>query len=492
MEWTIQEQAFFKEKGLSLEEIERQLALFQKGAMPTVVVAPCIPGKGVYLPSDSDLEAWTDAFDAGKDRYSLLKFVPASGAATRMFAHLLNPETAPDLYQDFFRNLKSFPFFSLLKTRIAGQGHDLETLYKNEDWKVIAACLLDAEGLNYNSLPKGAIPFHQIDGEVRTAFEEHVWEALEYAESKGVARLHFTVPADFPQGDRHILLQQAEVIGKRKNLQLDLSLSEQFGSTDTLAMTPDGAILRDENGFPLLRPGGHGALLHNLAAQEADLVFIKNIDNVLPSGREAEMILYKKALGGLLMVLVEERNRLFHALREGEAQALEAARAFIQSWFNPGVSEQLRTEGALAFLDRPMRVCGMVENKGEPGGGPYWVRMRDGNARVQIVEASQLQSQLPEQLAVIEASTHFNPVDLVCAMKDPLGKAYDLHRYVNPDRAFITRKHVHDAEACVLELPGLWNGAMEEWLSVFVEVPLSTFAPVKTVNDLLRPEHRAS
>lgn len=492
MEWTIQEQAFFRDKELSIKEIERQLALFRKGAMPTVVVAPCTPGNGVYVPHNIDLKTWTETFAEGKDRYSLLKFVPASGAATRMFAHLLSPNTAPDRYQQFFRNLPAFPFFATLKSFLEDKGLNLEDLSEAENWEAITPFLLDPTGLNYNALPKGAIPFHQVNGEVRTAFEEHVWEALDYAQSNGIARLHFTVPTDFSASDRQALLDRAHAIGKQVGIQLELNLSEQFASTDTLAMTLDGAIFRDERGLPLFRPGGHGALLHNLAAQEADMVFIKNIDNVLPSGRQAEMRYYKKALGGLLMQLHEERNRLYHALRSGESGALLQALMFIQRWFNPKVSEKLSLEEVIAVLDRPIRVCGMVENKGEPGGGPYWVRLRDGSVSVQIVEASQLQSDLPEQRAVIDASTHFNPVDLVCALKDPHGKAYDLHRFVNPERAFITRKHVLETEACVLELPGLWNGAMEEWLSVFVEVPLSTFAPVKTVNDLLRPEHNVS
>ena len=358
--------------------------------------------------------------------------------------------------------------------------------------------------MNYANLPKGLVPFHAYGDHSRTAFEEHLVEALEYVrDASSVARLHFTVPAPY----RQVIQTYLDRVRHRyaqQGAQLDISYSIQKPATDTIAVDSDNIPVRDNNGALVFRPGGHGALLENLTDLQGDIVFIKNIDNVLPDRLKPDTCRYKKLLCGYLVHL--QQQVFFHIAQlkasdpsesDGARSAIDAARRFAQDQLSlvlPQDFERTALSNQRAFLvaqlDRPLRVCGVVKNTGEPGGGPFWVRQADGTTSLQIVESSQVDMTNAEQRARWQAATHFNPVDLVCGVRDYRGRPFPLARFVDPTTGFISEKSKDGHSLRALELPGLWNGAMAHWNTVFVEVPGSTFHPVKTVMDLLRPEHQ--
>jgi hypothetical protein len=493
--------------GLSVDEAERQIARLVAGPCTVELVRPCTVGDGIdrlgaaEFPELHALHA--EAARAGR----LLKFVPASGAATRMFKALVAWRAAPCAWDEvvarssrgdetaselvaFVEQLRRFPFVGELEGWLAARGADLDALLAARDLEPLLRALLDPERLGLAARPKGLLPFHRYVDGVRTAFEEHLVEAELYAaDDAGRCRLHATVSREHRRGFE----EAARAWGARggPGARCAVDCSAQKRSTDTLSLDEHGRPLRDRAGRLILRPGGHGALIHNLDELSADVVFVKNIDNVQPDRTKPTVSTWKRALAGHLLRLQREVFRLLDALeaRDPSPALVAEARAFLDVRLGRGRSAG-GPEALVAALARPLRVCGVVRTTGEPGGGPFWVRGPDGAVTRQIVETSQVDVDDATQRELACAATHFNPVDLVCGMADRRGRAFELSRFVDHGASIVTRKSEAGREISVLERPGLWNGAMAGWNTVFVEVPLETFTPVKTLGDLLRDEHR--
>ncbi len=495
-----------KERGISREQAEQQLSVFKKGFPYLPVTRPAARGDGILKPGEDTLEDFISLYDSGSGKENILKFVPASGAATRMFKDLYafigEEGRDPDnkAVDSFISGLPHFAFYEDLKALLENSGRDIESLIKRKDYLPLIKSLLDTEGLNYGNKAKGLLLFHRYDNESRTAFEEHLVEGALYCRGiNDTARIHFTVSPDHKEDFNKVYEDVKDKIEKRYGLKFSVSFSTQKPSTDTIAVDAGNNPFRDHNDKLVFRPGGHGALLENLSGLDADIIFIKNIDNVVPDPLKDQTVRYKKSLGGMLISL---RERIFYYLSilkndtYQDEGLLEEIKIFLEEelyMITPGGSGSWNNEEMIKYLisklDRPLRICGMVRNEGEPGGGPFWVKNRDGSVSLQIVESSQINLSNPLMRKLFDASTHFNPVDLVCSIKNHQGKKFDLKKFRDPETGFISKKSMEGRELKALELPGLWNGAMADWNTVFVEVPLSTFNPVKTVNDLLRPQH---
>lgn len=498
---------------ISLQQAEEQMACFAKGFPYLKCECAASVGKGIVKLTESEanaaVAAWNEYLDAG---HRVVKFVPASGAASRMFKDLFafvdapyeEPET--DFEQVFFHHIEYFAFFSALDACCHSlHGKGVKELIAQGRYKVVARTLLAGDGLAYGQLPKGLLLFHSYaDGTVRTSFEEHLVEGALYAkDSDGRVHLCFTVS---PEHHRFFEKKVKEVMRRyeqRYGVSFDIQFTEQKPSTDTIAATPEGEPFHDAKGQLVLRPGGHGALIENLNEVNSDVVFIKNIDNVVPDRLKDETILYKQILAGTLVQLQQKVYKYLRLLDSGaytEADLVEMItfleeRFFcVSPWFRPATVHTDSRSALVAYLKnklhRPMRVCGMVRNVGEPGGGPFIAFNADGTMSLQILENSQIDKNDPRSAAMFNEGTHFNPVDLVCGLCDHNGVSYNLPDYVDKSTGFISSKSKDGRELRALELPGLWNGAMSDWLTLFVEVPLATFNPVKTVNDLLRNEHQ--
>lgn len=519
---TAEDRAELQTRGMLPETIATYIQQFQQGFPPVQLERACTLGDGIArISAETDhlVQLHAEAAVAGR----LIKFVPASGAASRMFQLLLSFSQQPELlsnsaltrrvtegdadcqtFRRFLGQLDHFAFAQELRTVLHRDGHTLEGMLSQGQYHTLLTYLLTPTGLNYANLPKGLVPFHAYGDHTRTAFEEHLVEALEYVrDASSVARLHFTVPA--PR--RQVIQTYLDDVRHRyaqRGVQLDISYSIQKPSTDTIAVDSDNIPVRDSSGALVFRPGGHGALLENLADLQGDIIFIKNIDNVLPDRLKPDTYQYKKLLCGYLLHL--QQQAFFHIARlkaslpsepDGARIALDTARSFAQDQLSLVLPQDFertaipyQRDFLIAQLDRPLRVCGVVKNTGEPGGGPFWVRQANGTTSLQIVESSQVDMTNAEQRARWQASTHFNPVDLVCGVRDHRGRPFPLAQFVDPATGFISEKSKDGRSLRALELPGLWNGAMAYWNTVFVEVPSSTFHPVKTVMDLLRPEHQ--
>ncbi len=507
--------------GISETQAREQLRLLEKSYCFLPLDRPCTVGDGIRQLSAEEIEECVRLYETAARDGRFQKFVPASGAATRMFqSHLAcfaaaAPCTRPELLIQakggsraaqelitFFDNLGKFAFYEDLRALMDLAGHCLEDLLAAGQYREILAYLLTDQGLGYQQAPKWLMKFHHYPTGSRTPLEEHLVEAALYGrDGAGVCRQHFTLSPEPPYQEKFAALLQAVRPGleARYHCHFDVTLSVQKPATNTLAMEGNNRPCREPDGSLHLRPGGHGALLTNLHDLQGDLVFIKNIDNVVPDRLKEPLVLWKKILGGLLVYL-QERVRLYlRRLREGleETTLLHEAAGFAQQHLSvpfPMEFYQLPISEQRAFLEgrlnRPLRVCGMVKNEGEPGGGPFWVRDRQGQTSLQIVEGAQVDFNNPGQRAIWAGATHFNPVDMVCALRDDRGWPFDLHRYVDHEAVFIAEKFRNGEKIKALELPGLWNGAMADWLTVFVEVPGITFNPVKTVFDLLRPPHQ--
>jgi len=461
--------------GISPEEAARQIELFRNPPPATHIVRPCTIGDGIRLLSLAEHPVLLAAFEAAAADGRVGKFVPASGAATRMFQALLahlgsGSQEMTGEVRTFYENLHRFPFQADKITDLADK-------------------------------PKGLLQFHRDGDTARTAFEEHLVEAAAYTRDRnGICRLHFTVSPQHDDGFATLLAEVRAAYEERFDCRYDVSFSHQSPATDTLAVDPGNLPFRQNDGTLLFRPGGHGSLIDNLqslAAAGWDIVLIKNIDNVVPDSRKETGLLWKKLLAGALLTV---QSRLFGYLERLEAtlpspDLLAEVETFLARDLNrpaadlPADREQ-RRQALIGLLDRPLRVCGVVRNQGEPGGGPFWVEAPDGSLSIQIVETSQIDPASPEQQAILKSSTHFNPVGLACALRDRHGRPYDLASFVDPSTVFISTKSHEGRPLKALERPGLWNGAMAGWNTVFIEVPDETFAPVKTVLDLLRPEHQ--
>ena len=493
-------------KGISEQQIAEQLACFEKGFPFLKLDAAASVEKGIMAPAENEMKNYLEAWDTYKEgEKTIVKFVPASGAASRMFKNLFEflgadyntPKT--DFEKKFFDHIHSFAFYNDLNAAcMDNTGKDIDALMAGKEYKPIVANLLEAAGLNYGALPKGLLKFHRYADGVRTPLEEHLVEGALYAAGKtGKVNVHFTVSTEHRELFTKLVEEKVAVYAKKYGVEYDVSFSEQKPSTDTVAADMENKPFRD-NGKLLFRPGGHGALIENLNDLDADIVFIKNIDNVVPDKLKGDTVLYKKLIAGVLVALQQKAFAYLQLLDSGKyshEQVLEMLQ-FLQKKLhckNPEVKNFEDSELAIYLkkkLNRPMRVCGMVKNVGEPGGGPFLAYNSDGTISLQILESSQIDMKDPEKKEMFEKGTHFNPVDLVCAIRDYKGNKFDLTKYVDKATGFISYKSKNGKELKALELPGLWNGAMSDWNTIFVEVPLSTFNPVKTVNDLLREQHQ--
>lgn len=473
--------------GLSADAVRSQLDRFSAGFPYVDLVAAATPCNGIATVDEQQAADYAAGYRQCASALKVVKFVPASGAATRMFKEpyaFLNERKRSEGIDRLIANLDRFAFYESLK-KILPPGAD--------DRRMVSAIV--GEGLAYGTKPKALILFHAYSDGARTALEEHLSEGALYAASNGEAAIHFTLSPEHIGGVRSLLEKVLPRYESQYGITYRVSWSIQKPSTDTVAVNPDNTLFRNQDGSLLFRPAGHGALIENLNELDADLVFIKNIDNVTTDGRKGPTVLYKQVLAGMLLALQREAFELLRRMDGTADEELDerAARFLEEKLFVklPPNFGALPVAGRRDFLrtllDRPIRVCGMVRNDGEPGGGPFWVRNPDGTESLQIVESNQI---APEEAHLMQSATHFNPVDLVCGLRDYQGRRYDLKRFVDPATGFISTKSKDGRELKALELPGLWNGAMARWNTVFLEVPLETFSPVKEVNDLLRPEHQ--
>ncbi|MGD1848484.1 MAG: DUF4301 family protein [Salibacteraceae bacterium] len=479
-------------QGITSVQIQQQIQWFKTGFPFADLVRPCTPGDGI-VSLDDQLDHYINVFHNRIAQSELLKFVPASGAATRMFKQLFLAQENPDYpdVQQFVQQLKNFAFYRDLQDTLEEQEQSVDALQQQKQSATLADALLSSKGLHYGQMPKGLIAFHQYEEIPRTPLEEHLVEGAMYAQSAdGIVRLHFTVSEEHLARFKNKLTAVGKEYESRFGVRYEVTFSLQNPASQTLAVDPDNQPFRDEAGHLVLRPAGHGALLENLGACNADVVFIKNIDNVLPDYRKEPTIRYKKALAGYLLEVQQEQFALIRKLKHSpDETAHAAAEEFILRKFGRKLPNS-STEALISQLNRPIRVCGMVKNQGEPGGGPFWVRNKQGEISAQIVEKAQIDPQNKDHQEHLSNATHFNPVDLVCGLRDFEGKLFCLPDFSDPDTGFISIKSQGGRELKAQELPGLWNGAMAHWNTIFAEVPLETFNPVKTVIDLLKPEHQ--
>lgn len=504
---TQEDKDLLAKKGISEQQIAEQLACFEKGfPFLKLFAAASVENRGIMLAGEEAQKTYLAAWDAYKEGdKKIVKFVPASGAASRMFKNMFEflgadydvPTT--DFEKKFFNNIKNFAFYADLDAAcVKNNGKGIEALISEGNYKAVVANLLESAGLNYGALPKGLLKFHKYEDGVRTPLEEHLVEGALYAAGKsGEVNVHFTVSTEHRELFAKLVDEKIAQYAAKYGVKYNISFSEQKPSTDTVAADMENKPFRD-NGKLLFRPGGHGALIENLNDLDADIVFIKNIDNVVPDRLKGDTVTYKKLLAGVLVTLQKQAFEYLQLLDSGHYRhdELENIIRFVQQQLHCRKDDIKDMEDADLViylrkkLNRPMRVCGMVKNVGEPGGGPFLAYNPDGTVSLQILESSQIDMNDPEKKAMFEKGTHFNPVDLVCAVRDYKGNKFNLVNYVDKATGFISYKSKGGKELKALELPGLWNGSMSDWNTIFVEVPLSTFNPVKTVNDLLREQHQ--
>ena len=505
---THEDKELLAKKGISEEKIAEQLACFEKGFPFLKLSAAASVENGGIMRADEKgceqyLAAW-DAYKAGDKK--IVKFVPASGAASRMFKNMFEflgaeyDKPTTDFEKKFFDHIHDFAFYNDLNAAcLDNTGKNINALLSEHNYKAVVSNLLESAGLNYGALPKGLLKFHRYADGVRTPLEEHLVEGALYAAGKsGEVNVHFTVSTEHRALFEKLVAAKAAEYEAKYGTTYHISFSEQKPSTDTVAADMENKPFRDKDGKLLFRPGGHGALMENLNDLDADIVFIKNIDNVVPDRLKADTVTYKKLLAGVLVTLQKQAFEYLELLDGGHYshEQLETIIRFVQQQLRCRRTDLKELEDADLViylrkkLNRPMRVCGMVKNVGEPGGGPFLAYNPDGTISLQILESSQIDMNDPEKKAMFEKGTHFNPVDLVCAVRDYKGNKFDLLKHVDKATGFISYKSKNGKDLKALELPGLWNGSMSDWNTVFVEVPLSTFNPVKTVNDLLREQHQ--
>lgn len=494
-----------KEKGISPQTVENQLNGLKNGFPFLKIEKAAAVGNGILRCNDEEKARYIAVWEnfLAKEQGKVVKFVPASGAASRMFKDLfefVEKVQKTHFLATFFSEIEKFAFYDLLDKKCNDLEHNgLEQLLIDGEFVKVLKILLEKEGLNYGNLPKGLLLFHSYRNGNRTAFLEHLAEGAMYAKnSQNVVNLHFTVSPEHKILFKNHLNENIDNYEKLFGIKLFIDFSEQKKSTDTIAVNADNEPFRDDDGTIVFRPGGHGALIENLNDLDFDIVFIKNIDNVVPDRLKQPTVEYKKLIAG---VLVSLQFQAFEYLKELENQAISDAKLNIISKFcesrlnnfNSKISSLSRSELIVYLknkLNRPIRVCGMVKNEGEPGGGPYLVYNQDNTVSLQILESSQINLQDENQKKLMENATHFNPVDLVCGLKNYKGEKFNLPNFVDNNTCFISSKSKNGKEFKALELPGLWNGAMSDWNTIFVEVPIETFNPVKTVNDLLRLQHQ--
>ncbi len=506
-----------EQKGLTLKKVEQQIKLFEQGVPFANLVEEASIDNGIVKLSELEIQQYISSFESKKDSISILKFVPASGAATRMFKFLYRFLKEYDIKKEsinayinnnknndlslFFIGLEKFPFYHTVKEKLHSIHPNFELLSVDEQRFMFVKMMLDKDELDFGNSPKGLLPFHEYKNQiVSTAFEEHLYESALYSSTDEPTKLHFTISEKHNHKFDEEFVRIEKKVETQTGSKFDISFSYQKESTDTIAVTPKNKPFREEDGSLLFRPSGHGALIENLNDLHADIIFIKNIDNVVTYKYKDEVAKYKKVLAGLLLK-VQEQVFNYHELLDkkedvSEQQLIEIAE-FLVKTLNVKISSEFekyslkyQIEYLTEKLNRPIRICGMVKNEGEPGGGPFWVKDESGNVSLQIVESAQIDKKSKLQKQILKKATHFNPVDLVCGIKNYKGEKFDLKTFVDAKAAFITMKTKTGKDLKALELPGLWNGSMANWNTIFVEVPLITFNPVKTVNDLLKAPHQ--
>jgi nicotinamide riboside kinase len=502
------------EHGIPLEKIKKQLSVFNEGVLKSVLVNPATLNHGILQLSDTDFEQKASYFDANKSKLKLNKFVPASGAASRMFKFLTAFLTEFDFGNEsinayinrkkdaelalFIIGMDKFSFFEAVDKKLKEIYPDFNTLERDYKNYYFIKTLLSPGYFDFANKPKGILPFHKYMTHIAAPIEEHLYECAFYATSNNQSHLHLTVSENHQEQFEEIIEKIKDEIEAKLNSTINVTYSYQKKETDTIAVDAENKPFRNEKGMLVFRPGGHGALIENLNAIEADVVFVKNIDNVIQNNIQ-QISFYKKALAG---VLIDLQHQIFDYLKvldnqEMNLEGINEILVFLRNQLNIELNDDFhkfklnnQISTLKETLNRPIRVCGMVKNEGEPGGGPFWVRSIDGSVSLQIVETSQVDLTNADQVKILSSATHFNPVDLVCGLKNYQNEKFDLKKFVDPNSGFIVHKNNGGIDLKAYELPGLWNGAMANWLTVFVEVPLFTFNPVKTVNDLLKPAHQ--
>ncbi|AWH84768.1 DUF4301 domain-containing protein [Flavobacterium album] len=499
--------------GIPIEKVRKHLITFRNGIGKIVLKRPATLNDGIvdlYASKADELAAY---FDTKKDSLKLMKFVPASGAASRMFKFVCEfladfdaeKETInayinrrkDEALKVFFVGIDKFPFFNDI-LKVTKENPEYASLPKDLRYFNFVKTMLTHEAFDYVNKPKGILPFHQYEGFAATPVYEHLKESAAYATSNGVADVHFTISEEHLDGFLDTIEDARKRVEAEYSISINYSFSYQHKQTDTISVDMNNMPFRNEDNSLLFRPGGHGALIQNLNELDADIVFVKNIDNV--SHNNIEVIgRYKKALAGQLIQLQEQVFECLKKIEQGNVTEQELKNMFAYAMAKLSIdipreimkfTKEHQLEFAKKIFNRPIRICGMVRNEGEPGGGPFWVKDDSGSLSLQIVESSQIDLENPEQAAILAASSHFNPVDLVCGLKNYKGEKFDLEEFIDPSTGFIVYKNKMGKDLKGYELPGLWNGAMAGWITVFTEVPIETFNPVKTVNDLLKPAHQ--
>lgn len=512
--FTEQDLEQLNEMDISIEKINQQFQFLKYGIPKIILERPATINDGIKALSQDEATTYAQFFDENKNKLKLKKFVPASGAASRMFKFLsefLNEFNSNNESINAYinrKNDKSLAIFLVAKEKFSFYNQVLEStkkttsnynqLNKDEQEYAFIKTLLSEDNFDFANKPKAILPFHQYNDFIATPIEEHLNECIQYASNDNCSNLHFTVSQEHLQSFQNIIEKVKPKIESKTQTAININYSFQHNSTNSIAVNLDNSIFRDENNQLLFRPGGHGALINNLNNLCADIVFIKNIDNVIQNHIQF-IALYKKALAGILLELQTKTFNILYQIKNNSIQEkqLEHIVDFVKNHLFIDVFEDFdkftfenKIKYIVEILNRPIRVCGMVKNEGEPGGGPFWVQGNKGKISLQIVETSQVDTKDKNQKAILNQATHFNPVDIVCGIKDFEGNKFDLTKFVNPNRGFIVEKNKNGKPYKAFELPGLWNGAMAKWITVFVEVPLQTFSPVKTVNDLLKPAHQ--
>ena len=515
--FTEQDLRIMKSRSIDPETGLEHLEILRQGTPYVKLIRPATIGDGVISIPDSLRDTLIRNHRREAQNCRMMKFVPASGAASRMFRNLsrfsVEAQSCASIGElektgaeidpvvlEFFRSIKKFAFFPDLEDAMKRDGLHLENRLIEGDPTSILSYLLTMKGLNYNDLPKALLKFHAYIKGARTALEEHLVEGVQYAKDKnGICRIHFTFsPAHLNQAEA-LCKQVLKAYERWLDVRYELSFSIQSPSTDTLAADLNNRPWRDEKERIVFRPGGHGALLKNLNECGGDIVFLKNIDNVVPDHLKEPSRVFKILLSGYLISLQDELFKYLESISRESAteKIIGDAAEFLLSKLNIPLPRDFshadleeRRKLLINLMNRPIRVCGMVRNEGEPGGGPFWVENDKGNRSLQIIESAQVDFSDPEQDKTWNSSTHFNPVDLVCGIRNFQGKQFNLHQFVDRKAVFISKKSYNGRALKALELPGLWNGGMAHWITVFVEVPIETFNPVKVVTDLLRATHQ--
>ena len=486
--------------GIEEDQIETQITFFTEGFNFSNLVKPAVIEDGIFHASDEEIESWSKKYDEFSLNSRIVKFVPASGAATRMFKGLYefleNPQKSSDA-DILLKNIEKFAFYEDLRDAFKIKSIDIHDVMNQKGLSIIIKELLEKEGLNYGNLPKGLIKFHHYPNETRTSVEEHIAEGIKYAVSKDTLRLHFTISPEHEKLFSNEFNKLKNKYLAQTKFNIDITSSYQKKSTDTIAVDMDNCPLVDHEGKLIFRPGGHGALLENLNEIEADIIFIKNVDNLVPDYLKPITVKYKKAIAGLLVLLKQQIAEYLTYLEWHDIYTEKHKReiaAFMEKYLGIKIPEGIDNSVFAGYvkskLDKPIRVCGMVKNVGEAGGGPFWTLNRNGEPTLQIIESSQVDMNDSSQKKIFTEATHFNPVDLVCYTKDYTGNKFNLLKYRDSSAGFISEKTISGKKIKAQELPGLWNGGMAHWITLFVEVPLETFNPVKSFADLLRKEHQ--